>query len=128
MPEENDNQIQLSDTGGRLGKRSDLARRGMNAFNYVTGLSTREKPDLQQVSTKTEVSFAFLREWGTKGSGDGQFDFPVCLALDGADNVYVTDLLNRQVQVFDNRGRFLRKWGTEGDEDGQFFWPHSLAL
>ena len=117
MPEEIDRQIQLRETGGRLGRRSDLARRGMNAFNYVSGLSTRQKPDLNQVSTATEYSFEFLRKWGGTPvennatfdlhteAKDGEFLHPDALALDREGNVYVADSVNyirpnHRVQVF----------------------------
>jgi sugar lactone lactonase YvrE len=48
----------------------------------------------------------FLAKWGrnggdsTNGSGDGEFDFPRGMALDGSGNVYVADSFNRRIQVF----------------------------
>ena len=42
--------------------------------------------------------------------------------------VYVADMDNVPIQVFDSQGRFLRKWGTEGTGDGQFIYPDALAL
>jgi tripartite motif-containing protein 71 len=41
-----------------------------------------------------------LAQWGTQGSGDGQFDRPHDVATDSSDNVYVTDSFNHRVQVF----------------------------
>lgn len=38
---------------------------------------------------------------GAKGSGNGQFDTPIDLAIDDQGNVYVADLKNRRVQIFD---------------------------
>jgi tripartite motif-containing protein 71 len=62
----------------------------------------------------------FLREWGTTGKGDGQFDFPGGIAISKAGEVYVADQTNRRVQVFDREGKFLRKWGEYGVQPGQF--------
>ena len=45
-------------------------------------------------------SGAYLCQWGTQGSGDGQFDYPRHVAVDGSGNVYVTEGYNCRVQVF----------------------------
>jgi tripartite motif-containing protein 71 len=65
-----------------------------------------------------------LTVWGTKGTGDGQFDDPAAVAVDPtANKVYVADPRNRRIQVFDSDGRFLTKWmlpewgGPYGFED-----------
>ncbi|MBM3525409.1 MAG: hypothetical protein FJX57_20870, partial [Alphaproteobacteria bacterium] len=52
----------------------------------------------------------FIRTWGKKGSGRGEFDTPHCVALDDRDNVYVAERMNDRVQVFDPNGRFLAEW------------------
>ena len=52
----------------------------------------------------------FLFQWGTKGSGPGEFDLPHGIALDAAGQVYVADRSNARVQIFDGTGRFLREW------------------
>jgi tripartite motif-containing protein 71 len=71
----------------------------------------------------------FMLEWGSKGSGDGQFEFaPVdanggptagFLAIDAQGNIYVTDGYNSRVQKFDSNGKFLAKWGSKGTGEGQ---------
>src|SRR5206468_11362265 len=49
--------------------------------------------------------------WGSKGSGDGQFNDPTSVAVDSTNGkVYVADPRNRRIQVFDSNGRFLTKW------------------
>ena len=65
-----------------------------------------------------------LTVWGTKGSGDGQFDDPASVAVDPmANKVYVADPRNKRIQVFDSDGKFLTKWivpewgGQYGFED-----------
>jgi DNA-binding beta-propeller fold protein YncE len=65
-----------------------------------------------------------LRSWGSKGSGDGQFDDPTSVAVDPATNrIYAADPRNLRVQVFDSDGKFLAKWsipewaGVYGFED-----------
>ncbi|MEZ5384913.1 MAG: hypothetical protein R3F13_05305 [Prosthecobacter sp.] len=62
----------------------------------------------------------FIREWGSTGTGDGQFDFPGGVAISKSGEVFVADQTNRRVQVFDREGKFLRKWGEYGVQPGQF--------
>jgi len=52
-----------------------------------------------------------LSTWGTKGSGEGQFDDPTSVAVDPARNrVYVADPRNRRIQIFDTGGKFISQW------------------
>src|SRR5207248_2814287 len=55
----------------------------------------------------------WVKQWGTKGRGPGQFDTPHSIAIDRSDNVYVGDRGNRRVQVFDTDGTFLRQWTVD---------------
>jgi len=52
-----------------------------------------------------------LSNWGSKGSGDGQFNDPTSVAVDSTSGkVYVADPTNKRIQVFDQNGKFLSKW------------------
>ena len=52
-----------------------------------------------------------LAVWGSKGSGDGQFNDPTSVAVDSTSGkVYVADPINRRIQLFDSVGKFLTKW------------------
>jgi sugar lactone lactonase YvrE len=61
-----------------------------------------------------------LRQWGKTGTGDGEFKYPMGLAVGPDGSVYVADNVNRRIQKFSPRGKFLAKWGTGGDGPGQF--------
>ncbi len=69
-----------------------------------------------------------MREWGTQGSSDGQFDTPFAIAVNSDEVVYVTETGNRRVQVFDANGEFVGKWGTPGTGDGQFLAPVGIGV
>ncbi len=62
----------------------------------------------------------FEGEWGTYGSGPGQFGAVDSLAVDARGDVYAVDSTHDRVEVFDWRGRFLRAWGSRGRRLGQF--------
>lgn len=49
----------------------------------------------------------FVREWGRRGAEPGEFDFPIAIAINDADEVFVTDHLNSRVQRFDRDGKLL---------------------
>jgi NHL repeat len=50
----------------------------------------------------------WLKSWGEKGTGPGQFRTPHAIAIDRNDNVYVGDRANRRIQVFNTEGVFQR--------------------
>ena len=50
----------------------------------------------------------WVKSWGERGTGPGQFRLPHAIAIDRNDNVYVGDRSNRRIQVFDADGQFLR--------------------
>jgi DNA-binding beta-propeller fold protein YncE len=75
----------------------------------------------------------------------GEFNVPQGIALDGADNVYVTDSSNSRVQKFTADGKFISAWGWDvaggsgfevctstcsggatGNGIGQFFYPPAI--
>src|SRR5689334_3509014 len=70
----------------------------------------------------------YLLQWGSRGSGNGQFDNPFGLATDASGNVYVCDVNNGRVQVFTNNGVYVRQWGSKGSAAGQFETPFALAF
>jgi hypothetical protein len=75
----------------------------------------------------------FVTKWGTDGSGDGQFSYPIGIAVDATGDVYVADgfvnsLFNSRVQKFDSVGALLAKWGSYGSGDGQFTTPAGVAV
>ncbi len=55
----------------------------------------------------------FVKAWGAKGTGPGEFDTPHGVAVDGEGRVYVADRGNARVQVFDAEGQFLAEWSSE---------------
>lgn len=57
----------------------------------------------------------YLKAWGGRGSGQGQFSNLHTIATDAAGNVYVGDRGNKRIQVFDNDGTFLRQITGVGD-------------
>ncbi|MDO6391769.1 putative Ig domain-containing protein, partial [Pontibacter sp. BT731] len=71
---------------------------------------------------------AFLFQFGSEGSGEGQLSHPNGLTVDGQGNVYVADRFNHRVQKFDGQGAFLFQFGSEGSGEGQLSHPYGIAV
>lgn len=67
-------------------------------------------------------------QFGSTGEGGGQLKWPAGLAVDGDQNVYVTDEWLHRVSVFDSDGEFLRMFGEFGSGPGQFNRPSGIAI
>lgn len=74
----------------------------------------------------------FLLEWGRKGTANGEFDFPIGIAMGAADEILVTDFYNARVQRFSPEGQFLSAFavsafpgGIAVDRDGNIFIAHA---
>src|SRR5215468_6547875 len=48
----------------------------------------------------------FLLEWGKHGSAEGEFNFPIGIAVGRNDTVFVADFYNGRVQLFTKEGKF----------------------
>jgi NHL repeat len=57
---------------------------------------------------KVDKNGNWLKSWGDRGKGPGQFNTPHSIATDAQGNVYVADRGNRRIQVFDGDGKLLR--------------------
>ncbi len=53
---------------------------------------------------KFDKSGHYIKSWGSKGTEPGKFDTPHSIALDAKGDVYVAELGNKRIQVFDGDG------------------------
>ncbi len=56
----------------------------------------------------------YLKSWGSRGSGPGQFNIPHTMAIDAQGLVYVGDRANNRIQVFDGEGTFKTQFVNVG--------------
>jgi len=54
----------------------------------------------------------FLRSFGRRGQGPGEFEWPLMIRLSPADEILVEDITRRSVFAFSSDGRFLRSIST----------------
>jgi len=62
----------------------------------------------------------FIKAWGRKGAGPGEFNVPHRLALDSNGRLFVADRSNNRIQIFDQEGKFLAEWKQFGRPSGIF--------
>jgi sugar lactone lactonase YvrE len=71
----------------------------------------------------------YSSSFGSKGTGNGQFEEPVGIAVNPINgNVAVSDQVNGRVEVFDEAGKYITKFGKKGSAEGEFSGPRGLAI
>jgi hypothetical protein len=59
---------------------------------------------------KFDANGNFIKTWGKRGMGPGEFDIPHALAFDSQGRLFVADRQNNRVQVFDSDGNVVDVW------------------
>jgi sugar lactone lactonase YvrE len=62
----------------------------------------------------------FIKAWGKRGKGPGEFDTPHSIAIDSRGRIFVADRSNVRMQIFDADGRFIDQWKQFGRPSGVF--------
>lgn len=81
-----------------------------------------------RVAVFNPKTYKFIEYIGERGDGPGQFGRPGYLAVDYRGFLYVTDLYNRNVQIFNRRGKFERQFGQHCRTPGCFSKPKGIAI
>jgi uncharacterized protein (TIGR03663 family) len=108
--------VWTDDVRGFFGPRAVVLSRG---FLYVADTGNKRVVRFDKEGKR-------VSDWGTPGSGPGQFVEPVGLAADATGNVYVADTGNHRIQVFDFEGKFVREFPIFGWKD--FYTEPYLAI
>lgn len=110
-----------------LGKY-DVAGDGPDTFNRPTDVAVAPNGDVfisdgygnSRVAKFTKDG-KFIKAWGKKGAGQGEFNLPHSVILDARGRVLVADRENKRIQIFDQEGKFLEQWTHLGS-------PYGLAI
>lgn len=73
-------------------------------------------------------SGAWSKTIGRRGTGPGEFQFPVAVAVGPEDQLYVVDMINGRAQIFDPAGQYIGQIGVPGNHPGQFARPRGVAV
>ena len=91
-------------------------------------LTIYKVPDVapQKLSSLPEATTNIFE--GGKGTGSGQFDGPLGIAVDRSGNVLVADSRNARIEKFKPSGTFITSIGIKGSGYGQFGEPNGIAI
>jgi RHS repeat-associated protein len=65
---------------------------------------------------------------GISGSGNGQFNQPVGVAVGANGDVWVVDYGSNRVEEFNEKDEYLSQFGSKGTGNGQFDAPKGVAI
>lgn len=98
----------------------------------VVAHSPADQPASAPAAATTGANHKYLLTWGKRGAAEGEFNFPIGIAIDPAGEVLVTDFYNARVQRFSVEGTFLATFavapfpgGIAVDQHGNIFVAHS---
>lgn len=113
-----------------IGQHDELLRPGGVVVDSVRNRVYVTNTGMHTVSV-FDTEGRFIGNIGTRGSEDGQFNFPTQIAIDSEGTIYVVDTGNFRVQVLSPQREFMvleKKFGTAGTAYGQFGRPKGIAL
>jgi len=62
----------------------------------------------------------YVKEWGKKGAGPGEFDTLHSMAMDSKGRLFIADRGNSRIQIFDQDGKFIAEWKQFGRPSGLY--------
>ncbi len=80
------------------------------------------------VATSAGSGFLLAGQFGSKGSGKGQFEHPGDVAVAANGDLWVLDTGNDRVEEFTAGGEYVGGFGSAGSGDGELNGPSAIAL
>jgi streptogramin lyase len=91
----------------KLNQPNDVAIARNGDFFVVQGHTPGPQGDARVL--KFDKTGKFIKSWGGKGKGPGQFEVAHGIAIDAQGLLWVADRENQRIQIFDADGSFVRE-------------------
>ena len=75
-----------------------------------------------------DEAYTYIHTFSSLGTGKGQLNHPLSLAVDFSGLVFVADTYNHRICIFNNAGRYVRSFGSCGNNEEQFNRPQGIAF
>jgi tripartite motif-containing protein 71 len=108
-------------------------RNGNGQFSGPEGIAVDSSNNVYVADTgnsrveKFDSNGNYLTQWGSYGSGNGQFELPKALRWTAA-TMFMWLTGNNRVEKFTATATYLTQWGSYGSGNGQFEIPHGIAV
>jgi YD repeat-containing protein len=112
--------VYVSDPGNNRVEELNSSGGFVRAFGWGVSPGGTRKNEFQDCTEYCEAGIA--------GSGAGQFNWPVGVAVDSSGNVWVAESNNQRIQEFNAEGKYLATYGSAGTGGGQFNGPLNIAF
>lgn len=121
------------DANGKF-RRVIGSNKGEGYFKRATGIAVDSEAQRIYVTDTLrhqvwvlDMQGGIVQKIGTRGEGNGEFNYPTELRLAGQD-LYVVDAMNFRVQALDRTGKFQYAIGNMGDGVGAMFRPKGIGV
>jgi DNA-binding beta-propeller fold protein YncE len=108
------------DLGWKLRKPTSVTKEPNGLDLTTSTVYSKETGDVLEttspIGNKTNPPPAYDLEFGSGGSGNGQFNDPTDTAIDSSGDVWVTDVYNNRVEKFSSSGAFIAAYGKTGSK------------
>ena len=99
-----------------------------HATAYSTTTGAEIETEMPGADGEGGTSYAFSSEFGSSGTGNGQFNHPGGIAVAPNSDLWVIDGTNDRIEEFTNEGEYLRQAGSKGTGNGQLEDPSAIAV
>ena len=97
-----------------------------NSFNNKSNIVVADTGN-HRIQFFSTLDGTFVSSFGSKGSGDGEFESPSGITVDQTNgNIIVSDTGNNRIQIFSSDGKFISKFGTKGSNNEQLNGPTGI--
>lgn len=113
---------------GIIGREGEFIGAGGIAVDEEGGFLYVSDSKKHLINVYSLRDYSKIKTMGSRGSGNGEFNYPTFITTDREGRLYVVDTGNFRVQIFNRQGDFIKSFGTPGDSPGSFARPKGIAI